>query len=229
LFEDHKVRKIKLRTRLIYTTIFSLIALLIIAMGHLYCTIVVIGLAFISYREIISLKRKEEKDSKNLFSWIDWYYFAIFTFGVFPHILIKNKQMQESIEKHHLLSFVFIQYHKIIAFFGFIFGLLMFVMSLKRGSLRYSFTRLSWTLFSLFVVFTLPTAAFYNIYKGMFWFFVPHFIVAINDSASFMFGYLFGKTPLIMLSPKKTWEGFLGGLVTTFAMTYVIAEYAATQ
>jgi len=91
--------------------------------------------------------------------------------------------MQESIEKHSILSFVFIDYHKIIAFFCFILGLLLFVLSLKRGSLRYSFTRFSWTLFSLFVVFTLPTAAFYNIYKGMFWFFVPHFIVFVNDAS----------------------------------------------
>jgi phosphatidate cytidylyltransferase len=26
-----------------------------------------------------------------------------------------------------------------------------------------------------------------------------------------MFGFFFGRTPLIKLSPKKTWEGFIGG------------------
>ena len=91
MFEDHKIRKMKLRTRMIYTSIFSMIALLFIVLGHLYVTMLVIGLAFVSYREIISLKRIEEKDQKSIFSWIDWYYFATFTFGVFPHILIKNK------------------------------------------------------------------------------------------------------------------------------------------
>lgn len=28
-------------------------------------------------------------------------------------------------------------------------------------------------------------------------------------------GFFFGRTPLIKLSPKKTWEGFLGGCVGT--------------
>ncbi|CDW74213.1 phosphatidate cytidylyltransferase [Stylonychia lemnae] len=227
IYEDHKIKQAKLKYRLIATGAMSLATLLIVGMGHLYCVILVIGLAFISYKEIMSLKRKDEKDQMSIFSWIDWYYFATFTLGVFPQILIKNKQMKESIEKDSILSLILIQYHKMIAFFCFIFGLLMFVMSLKRGSLRYSFTRLSWTLFSLFIVFTLPASAFYNIYKGMFWFFIPHAIVVVNDSASFLFGYFFGKTPLIMLSPKKTWEGFLGGLVTTFALTYFISEYFA--
>jgi hypothetical protein len=36
-------------------------------------------------------------------------------------------------------------------------------------------------------------------------------------------GFCFGRTPLIKLSPKKTWEGFIGG----FAGTLVIAFYLA--
>lgn len=32
---------------------------------------------------------------------------------------------------------------------------------------------------------------------------------------AYMFGFFFGKTPLIKLSPKKTWEGFIGGAVST--------------
>jgi phosphatidate cytidylyltransferase len=32
---------------------------------------------------------------------------------------------------------------------------------------------------------------------------------------AYMFGFFFGKTPLIKLSPKKTWEGFIGGALST--------------
>ena len=35
------------------------------------------------------------------------------------------------------------------------------------------------------------------------------------DIMSYMFGFFFGKTPLIKLSPKKTWEGFIGGAFST--------------
>ncbi|XP_014676140.1 PREDICTED: phosphatidate cytidylyltransferase 1-like [Priapulus caudatus] len=40
---------------------------------------------------------------------------------------------------------------------------------------------------------------------------------------AYMFGFFFGKTPLIKLSPKKTWEGWLGGLVSTIAFGWVLA------
>ena len=32
---------------------------------------------------------------------------------------------------------------------------------------------------------------------------------------AYMFGFFFGRTPLIKLSPKKTWEGFIGGAFAT--------------
>jgi len=36
-------------------------------------------------------------------------------------------------------------------------------------------------------------------------------MIAINDVWAYVFGFFFGRTPLIELSPKKTWEGFIGG------------------
>ena len=38
-------------------------------------------------------------------------------------------------------------------------------------------------------------------------------------------GIFFGRTPLIKLSPKKTWEGFFGGLLITVLAAWVLAEY----
>ena len=36
--------------------------LLIITMGHVYCGLLVLSLAFFMYKEIIALKRREEKE-----------------------------------------------------------------------------------------------------------------------------------------------------------------------
>ena len=38
-------------------------------------------------------------------------------------------------------------------------------------------------------------------------------------------GFFFGRTPLIKLSPKKTWEGFIGGVIGTVAAGYVLADW----
>jgi len=46
-------------------------------------------------------------------------------------------------------------------------------------------------------------------------FLVPVSMIICNDIMAYMFGFFFGKTPLIKLSPKKTWEGFIGGAAST--------------
>lgn len=51
--------------------------------------------------------------------------------------------------------------------------------------------------------------------EGLIWFIVPVSMIICNDVMAYMFGFFFGKTPLIQLSPKKTWEGFIGGGVAT--------------
>jgi len=43
-------------------------------------------------------------------------------------------------------------------------------------------------------------------------------LVGCNDTFAYIFGVLFGKHPLAKsISPKKTWEGFIGGVVFTAA------------
>lgn len=49
-----------------------------------------------------------------------------------------------------------------------------------------------------------------NIFEGMIWFFLPVAMVITNDIFAYLCGITFGRTPLIKISPKKTWEGFLG-------------------
>lgn len=44
----------------------------------------------------------------------------------------------------------------------------------------------------------------------------------MNDVAAYFFGFYFGKTPLIKLSPKKTWEGFIGASVATIISAFFV-------
>jgi phosphatidate cytidylyltransferase len=45
---------------------------------------------------------------------------------------------------------------------------------------------------------------------GTAWYIFAMSIITINDIAAYMCGFFFGSRPLILLSPKKTLEGFLG-------------------
>ena len=113
--------------------------LLIITMGHIYCAILVLILAFLMYKEIISLKRKEEKDKKNLFSFIDWYYFGAFAFLMIPNLFLRRVLVEGSIPSGTTLHLILYDYHKLISFGLFMLGILLFVWSLEKGSYRYQF------------------------------------------------------------------------------------------
>lgn len=57
---------------------------------------------------------------------------------------------------------------------------------------------------------------------GMKWIFVPAALVAINDIMAYVFGRLLGRHPLLpSISPKKTWEGFLGAGASTVGTAWV--------
>jgi len=53
---------------------------------------------------------------------------------------------------------------------------------------------------------------------GMVWYIFSMCIITINDIAAYMFGFFLGSTPLTVLSPKKTVEGFVGGGLVTMLL-----------
>jgi phosphatidate cytidylyltransferase len=46
----------------------------------------------------------------------------------------------------------------------------------------------------------------------------------INDTMAYIVGSFIGKTPLSRISPKKTWEGTVGGILLSGALMWVVAE-----
>jgi phosphatidate cytidylyltransferase len=56
----------------------------------------------------------------------------------------------------------------------------------------------------------------------MIWFIIPTLLIIINDIFAYLFGYFFGKHQLIALSPKKTWEGYIGGALSTVIFSILV-------
>lgn len=46
---------------------------------------------------------------------------------------------------------------------------------------------------------------------------------------AYVFGTLCGRTPLIKLSPKKTWEGFIGGGLATIILGAIVSTIIKLQ
>lgn len=58
--------------------------------------------------------------------------------------------------------------------------------------------------------------------------FIPVLLIAtiwINDTMAYIAGSLFGKTPLTKISPKKTWEGTIGGALMAMLIVSMLAYF----
>lgn len=108
-------------------------------------------------------------------------------------------------------------------------GFIFFVLSLQKGHYKFQFSQFAWIHMALFLIVGQTHFVINNVFEGFIWFFLPIALVVTNDIFAYLCGVTFGRTPLIKISPKKTWEGFLGAWFFTVLlgviMTYVMAQY----
>ena len=51
----------------------------------------------------------------------------------------------------------------------------------------------------------------------------------VNDTMAYLIGSLIGKTPLTKISPKKTWEGTIGGIIFAVATMGAVGYYLSSE
>ncbi|KPP61186.1 phosphatidate cytidylyltransferase 2-like, partial [Scleropages formosus] len=92
------------------------------------------------------------------------------------------------------------KYHRFISFALYLTGFCMFVLSLVKKHYRLQFYMFGWTHVTLLIIVTQSHLIIHNLFEGMIWFIVPISCVICNDIMAYMFGFFFGRTPLIKLS-----------------------------
>jgi len=136
-----------------------------------------------------------------------------------------------------LFAFVALQYYTDKSTGHFLLALLPFSMSLIFIQELYKpspapFTNIAFTFLGL--IFTvLPFTFFHSMafVKGNFNFHFPLAFLLIlwtNDTGAYLTGRFFGRTKLFERhSPKKTWEGFVGGALLAVGTATIISHYFA--
>ena len=122
-------------------------------------------------------------------------------------------------------------------------GIIVFLFELFRTK-AYQLKNLMWALTGLIYI-SLSLALMINLRSGWIWghahdssvltnalsgfsgkvvCLVLVFGIWINDTMAYVVGSFIGKTPLSTWSPKKTWEGTIGGVILSVLFIYVIAQ-----
>jgi len=137
--------------------------------------------------------------------------------GVMIFIMSFLVEMQHMPDKYYFLIFPMVS--------------LIFFIKLYRKSDKKPFTGIAFTFLGIFYVaipFSLLNLAAFSV-DGSFHYEVivgSLFILWASDTGAYFAGTKFGKTKLFeRVSPKKSWEGSLGGAVAAFLTAYVLSMY----
>lgn len=200
-------------TRMMFTTIMLALFSYLICQENIFLALFIFFLQIMSFKEIIFvayIKRKMSTVTKYL----------IFHFFIVLNAFFIQKYLSKLLEVKY--SSFLNKYDTFIIFILYVIGLCIFIFNLKRKSLKKQLYFFSLTHVVVFAICKSLQMAISNLLNGKFWFVFPALLVISNDVGAYAVGKLFGKTPLLDISPNKTLEGFYGGFITTF-LTGIIA------
>lgn len=201
-----KLDELKMRTKSwwVMASIFVLATVL-----HPIVSFVAFGLlSFAALRELSSISKNIREEDRRVLIWcyltipVQYYLAYIGWFNIFIIFI-------------PIIMFVWIPFILVIRGFTTEIGRSMSILP----------TQLMFTVFSishLAYLLSLPEIPGFNAGgRGLLLYVV--FLTEINDVFQFVWGKLIGRTKIIeKISPNKTWEGFLGGLITTTFLAYLL-------
>ncbi|OAF69330.1 hypothetical protein A3Q56_02943, partial [Intoshia linei] len=191
---------------------------MIIMSGPLFIVVLILIIQMALFKEIVKIGHKAyqfyDLPWYRCQSWFFLFWFNFFMLGdtVFKHFAIPLR-----------LTFFrpIITYHKMITFTSFCISIFMFVFNLVKTHYLKQFVWFGWTLITAVLCVIASHCAIMNVLHGIIWFALSTTLIICNDSMAYFCGFFFGRTPLIHISPKKTWEGYIGGAFFTIIYSII--------
>lgn len=211
----------------IFTWLMIFLFAFVVYCGPLALVLLVFVIQIKCFHEIITIGYIVYK-SYDLpwFRTLSWYFLFTSNFFFFGESVIEYFAVL--LHRNNFLRF-FVTYHRFISFSMYVAGFVAFVCSLVKKHYLKQFTLFGWTHVTLLIIVTQSHLIVQNVFEGLIWLMVPVSMIICNDIMAYMFGFFFGKTPLIKLSPKKTWEGFIGGAFSTvifgIMLSYLLLQW----
>lgn len=173
------------------------------------------------FQEIITIAYNYKKLPEiPLFRTLNWYFLFVANYFFCGETFAQHLEVFAI--KYYLLSALF-RYHRFLSFCWYMIGLIWFLNLLRSKVIRQQFSLLAWVHFLCLIIVLQSYMIIQNLFEGLIWLVLPLTLVFLNDIFAYIFGRLYGRTPLIEVSPSKTLEGFLGGGVGALVVGSLVA------
>ncbi|KAF2984308.1 hypothetical protein EK904_000696 [Melospiza melodia maxima] len=168
---------------------------LIIYLGSFMLMLLVLSIQVKCYHEIITIGyRVYHSYDLPWFRSLSWYFLLCVNYFFYGETVADY--FATFVQRREQLQFL-IRYHRFISFALYLTGFCMFVLSLVKKHYRLQFYMFAWTHVTLLITVTQSHLVIQNLFEGMIWFLVPISSVICNDITAYIFGFFFGRTPLI--------------------------------
>eukprot|EP00914_Ancora_sagittata_P029206 GHVO01057727.1.p1 GENE.GHVO01057727.1~~GHVO01057727.1.p1 ORF type:complete len:465 (-),score=22.04 GHVO01057727.1:304-1674(-) len=215
------------RTKWTFLMISACISIL--ALGHFYCDLLILAIITLLYREVSTIKcSSREYNHLPLFHAMRWYWFSLTLYASTPKFWMAVLRSVYPFGEANMTSLadlnvvrLWFKHHTTVVYLLGVVGVVMFVMSLRKATLRYQFRQFSIIILTCVFIVAPSSLFFGTVHWGMIWFILCVSLVVTNDCFAFAIGRSIGRTKLIRLSPNKTVEGFVGAAIVTFIFSLI--------
>lgn len=198
--------------------------LFLIYMGPILILFTALIVQLLCFREVIHIGYNYSKFPPSIpyFRSLCWYFVGAANYFLFGET-IAPRFKDFYTDWYYLKNLL--AYHRFFSFCLYFIGIVIFVLNLVRKYDSMQFRILGRTHILLIIIVLQSYMVIENIFQGLIWLILPVSLVTLNDIFAYLCGRIWGKTPLIEVSPKKTWEGFIGGVVGTFISGLILSNF----
>lgn len=209
--------------------LLTFIFILVIKGGPMWVGVSVVLMEAGMFNEILRLGFTVARDRQiPLWRTTGWYFFFTLQFLLYGKIVLTHfHDRQWQFSKHPAYLYA-MEHHSFLSFCMYCGGLVGFVLSLRPDRYHFQFTYFGRALVALILVVVQSHFMILNTALGLIWFILPTWLIIINDSFGYFCGKLFGRHSLTPLSPKKTWEGYIGAGLFTMLFAYFFSDFLAS-
>lgn len=205
-----------------WAMLFAFVVL--IYLGHTVVLVFIFAAQTMMFKEIVSLGHKVSRENQLPgFRHLQWFWYVTTQYFIYTRVVRKVTPEFDSLPFSVFMS----AHNSFFAFMMYCLGVVGFVLSLRTGHYKYQFGMFAWCHMAILLIVVQTSLLIANLFQGLFWLVFPALLIVNNDVWAYFFGFFWGRTPLIQLSPKKTWEGFIGASFTTLIVGFFLPRILA--